>query len=201
MKKCFLVCLLISICSVTFFAQPKVTKEEYFIYAIVLKQIYADKWKDSKLSFVIINNTYMSESADLGEAKRFEGLIRSFKQRNQVSAILNHSFPTKYQYKITTMDEVNGLLKLGAQEFEEAQKKRIAPLVGGGESWNKFSEKFTDSQGYLQLSRVGFSKNKEFAFVYVKNIGPSHFNSMNYILRKIKGQWKLHIRYGSGGIS
>jgi hypothetical protein len=195
------------------FAQSKVTKEEYAIYTTVLKSIYVDYLKENKtkLSFVIIDTTYQPDVFSEKKADKISGLLNNFKQRNQVSTKLDKSFPMKYRYEITNKSEIDNLLEIGRKEFNESQKKSKTPLPETSvekwspfhkkyleEKWKPFHKKYLDSFGYYELSRVGFSFNKEFALVYVEFTASEGGSSMNYILSKKKGNWTIYHSYGSG---
>lgn len=203
MKK-ILSILVISICSFNLFAQSSLTKEEYAVYARVLRDIRLEDLKQSKteFSFVILDDTSFNPNIfDEYTAKRFRGLLRDFKRKNLISSKLEKLFPVKYEYEITNDSEINELLKNGTKEFEKIKaeyKLRNIGIAGGSDIvWKPFYEKYPNTNGYYQLSRVGFSSDKRFALVLVEGKGGSWDSSMQYVLRKVKGKWKVYLSSGS----
>jgi hypothetical protein len=197
----FFTAFLLCVFSLNIFAQTEVTKEEYAIYATVLKSIYVDNFNENKtkLSFVIIDTTDKPDVVSDYKVNKIRGLLNSFNQRNQVSVKLDKSFPIKYRYEITNKSEIDRLLEIGRKEFDESQKKRKAPLPNGySEIWGPFHNKYLGSYGYYQFSRVGFGTGKEFALVYVEHTASESGSWTNYVLRKKKNHWMIYLSYGGG---
>lgn len=204
MKKLIFTVLLISICSFALPAQTRLTKEDYSVYAAILKNIRPDSLKDNttQIYFVILDTTTVNAYIyDKGKVNKIRGLASNFKQINKFPAKLEDSFPIKQRYEITNISEIRKLLDMGGKEFDEAQQKRKAmgqPIFTDDAItyWKYFDKKYPYGRGYYQFSRVGFSTNKRFAVVSVEFTSIGSFYYTTYVLRKTKERWKV---YGSGG--
>ncbi|MGI8468178.1 MAG: hypothetical protein ACR2N3_06980 [Pyrinomonadaceae bacterium] len=231
MRKINFTILLIAVSSFNLFAQSKVTKEKYAVYDAVLNQVGKEQLKSRKensdkitvVEFVILNQTKTFEreteqntskeeiKIDLklqrtinyfASAVRKSRTEKDFDLKNLKSSNLENLFPVNYKYNLTTKEEIDKLLQIGAKEFEDSQKKRKAPLIRyGSEDWNHFYKKYPNADGYYQFSRVGFNSNKTFAQVYLEGIGGEWNSNATYILKKVKGRWKIYSEFGGYGIS
>ena len=196
MKINFFAALLICVCSLNIFAQSKITKEEYAVYASVLKIIYADNLEENKtkLSFVIIDTTQQPDNPiGIRKVNKIRGLINNFRQRNKESVKLEKSFPIKYRYEMVNKSEIDRLL--------ESEKRKDTLSEDAAEGWKTFERKYPDSNGYYQFSRIGFSSGREFALIHIKRSAAHGGNQTNYVLRKKKGLWTLYLAYGGGWVA
>ncbi|MGI8494094.1 MAG: hypothetical protein ACR2L1_02115 [Pyrinomonadaceae bacterium] len=209
MKKTAFLIFLVLFCGSSLLAQTKLTQEEYAVYASVLKVIYEHNRKtySNKSEFVFINETKVDSELELPASKRYKNLISDFNRRNLTSAIIEKKFSRgaySETYYLTTQAEVDELFKKGRIE---AEKRRVeAELNSSGRylgsptaSCMLFYQKYPESSGHYNLSRVGFSG--QFAMIQVKGDLCWNGFSRNYILKKIKGKWKIITFDGSEWIS
>lgn len=207
MKKILLSILVMLICGFNLFAQSTVTKEEYAVYARILRDIHLENLKQikAKYSFVILDETFKPKHLNEYKNGRFRSLSKDFIQKNLTSSKLEKSFSVNYDYEITSQSEIDKLLKIGEKEFNriEAEYKLRNVGISSGSTivWKPFHAKYPNANGYYQLSRVGFSKDKKFALVSVKGEGAYWTSNMDYILRKTRGKWTIYQASGGHGIA
>lgn len=209
--KIFFASLLILFGNIAFYAQSILTKNEYAVYATVLRNIYKDlvenerevSGKKGNRSFVILDKTKISQDSETSFDETFHklkvsGITNDFIKKNKVSAKLQKNIRVNYQYDIVDKNEVDRLLELGKIEVEKERQTTQRNTTGcADEHWRIFHKNYQNSSGYYQFSRVGFSLDKTFAYVEIYGEGGSWQSNMRYILRKIRGKWK--IEGGSGG--
>lgn len=203
MKKIIFTVLLICIYGLNLYAQPNASKEEYKVYASILKDIYSQNLKEyeTKSSFVILNETFKPDNFSRYKINRIRGLLRNFKQRNMTSAKLEESFQVNYNCEIISKSKMDALLTIGRNELErikaEYKSRNIGIAYEDDIVWKPFYEKYPNSNGYYKFSRVGFSSDKRIALVLVKREASDSGDLMQYILKKIKGKWVFYFAYGS----
>lgn len=208
MKVRALIILLICFFSYSPLVQSQVTKEESAIYAIILKDIQTGDWRENKAKspFVIVAETYKPEDNGDWFVDNIRGLSASFEKKNQTSVTLENLSPTKQEYQIIKKSEIDKLLEVGRKEFDDNQKKliennkRIVPNYSE-QIWKYFYEKYPDSNGYYEFTRIGFSPGGEFALAYVEQRASSNGRWTGYLFRKVKGRWKIHFASRNGWIS
>lgn len=207
MKKYFLAVFLIFFCFINFSAQAKISTEEYKIYAVILKNIYRVNLKEYKIksSFVILNNTFQPIDIDTYKIDKIKGLLNNFRRANETIAVLDKRIPVKFNYTIIDKSEIDELLKIGSKELEvkkaEYKKRNMGIRWGNSYVWKPFNEKFPNSNGYHQFSKIGFSSKRNFAVVYVDREAGFSNDFTIYILKKSKGNWTINFSYGWGGVS
>ena len=149
MKRSFFIIFLIVGCCFSIFAQSKITKDEYAVYAAVMKDIYTERLRESKeqTSFVFLDETRVTDDSDNSEASETEnveidlgedaeylkeftdilrntkGLNEDFERKNKASVKLQRLFPTKLKYTLTSKSEIEKLLEIGRKEYEKFQEK------------------------------------------------------------------------------
>ena len=201
MKRAVIAFLLIFSGVCNLFAQTNATREEYRVYAQILKGIYHENLKvdETKLSVVILEDTLVPDY-DVDETGKMKGLVKDFNRKNRTSSKLKKIFPTKYQYEIIIESEINELWAIGKIELAkieaENKSRQIKTQGDSGIVWKPFNEKYPSSEGFYQFSRVGFSTDKRFALVLVEGSGTYWHSNRQYILRKVKNNWRI---YSSGG--
>ena len=207
MKKCFFVLCLIFICFAKVPAQRKISAEEYKVYAAILKDIYQINFNEykTKSAFVILNSTFQPDFVGTYKVSKIKGLLNNFRRANKTIAVLDEQISVKYDYTIIDKSEIDVLLKIGEAnlKIQEAEyKKRNIGIRGGSDYiWEPFYKKFPNANGYYQFSKTGFSSNRKFAVVYVERKAGSSGDSTIYILKKIKGIWKINFSYGGSWVS
>lgn len=201
MNKILFSILFVIFFSFSFFAQT-VTKEEYEIYAVVLRKIYRDNLKnDGGTAFVILDKTKIFDSF----VTTNKITNRDFNKKNQTSVKLTPSFPIKYQYWVVEKDKISQLLEMGDSDWvkikEERKSNNLPPYFSADSViWKYFYENFPKAYGYYELSRIGFSSNKKFAKVNVEMSSAESGFTTAYILKKNGLRWIIYSSSGSGWI-
>ena len=150
----------------------EVSSDEYEVYIAVLKE------KSQKKKFVVSDKTIQKDS--IGEAFSGENesvqkseAIKSFQQRNVISHKLETKFPTDIDYKIIKQKEIN--------EYFKNEK-----------TWDAFYKDFPESDGLYDFSRVGFSRDRKEALIYVSHsCGGKCGTGRYYYLTKESGTWEI----------
>jgi hypothetical protein len=197
MQKVAFIFLLILFCGFDVLGQTKVTREEYAVYASVLKVIYKDNRQtySNKSHFVILEKTKVDPELDLPSGKRYKDLVESYKRNNLTSGLIEKKFSVgaySQTYYLVTQNDIDELFEKGEIEFRkryEIDKLNRSILNPGGTTWTFFYDKYPEASGYYSLSRVGF--NKTLAMVQVKREDIYSGFSRTYILKKVKGKWKI----------
>ena len=199
--------MLIFVCSFSLFAQSSVTKEEYAVYARVLRYIRLENLEQSKtaFSFVILDDTFKPKDITEYKNGRFRSLSKDFKLKNLTSSKLEKSFPVNYDYEITNQSQIDELLKIGGKEFERIEAEYKLRNIGITDKnsfvWEPFYAKYPNADGYYRFSRVGFSSGKIFALVSVEGQGGFWSSNMECILKKTNGKWIIYQVGSSFGIT
>jgi len=197
MKKIALTILLILFCASTLVGQARVTQEEYDVYAGVLRMIYRENRQtySNKSHFIILKTTQIDPELDLPSSRRYRALVRDFKRMNLSPGVIEKRLPNgaySETYYLVTRDEIDELFTRGRIEFDKRYEveKSIKGLANpGGTTWMPFYERYPEASGYYTLSRVGFAGI--FAMVQVKREDIHSGFSRTYILKKVKGMWKV----------
>lgn len=206
MRKIIFAIFLIYVCVFIVSAQSKISKEEYDVYAVVLKRIYQESLRDynTELSFVVLDKTFKPDGIAFKD-NQIKSLIKDFNRKNRFPAVVNKLIPLKYRYEVISQSEIDELLKIGKKEFDEFQEKSryrgVEIVTYGGEVWKPFYQEYPDANGYYQLSRVGFNKNKTFALVCLEREAGLSNDTGHYLLKKVKGKWKIYQAIGWGGVA
>lgn len=207
MRRILFLALIILVCGFNLFAQASITKEEYAVYAAILRDIrFADaEQSKNEFSFVILYETFQPEFFSHSPTGKFKSLSADFLRKNRRRSKLKKLFPINYEYETILQSEIDELLKIGAKEFEriEAEEKSRNNRIiteGSGYVWKFFHAKYPNTKGYYQFSRIGFSQNKKFAVAAVEGKGAYWFSTTEYILKKTKGKWIIYSSSGSSGV-
>ena len=202
MQKIIFTILLMCVSGISLFAQTGVTKEEYAVYAAILQNIYAENLKEyeTESSFVILDKTFQTDNIIEDEFDDINGFAKDFNQKNKTSTKFEKLFPVDYRYYITEKSEINELLEIGEKELAKAKLGGIGISFGSSIVWKPFYEKYPNSNGYYQFSRIGFSSKGKSALVFMERDASSSDDSNWFILKKIKGKWEVYSIGGGGGI-
>lgn len=209
MQKIVFLIFLILFCGFNVSAQAKLTQEEYVVYASILKVIYKENREtySNKSEFVFANETKVDPELELPASKRYKHLVDDFNRKNLTPAMIEKKFPRgaySETYYLIAQAEIDELFEKG---LVEAEKLRVeAESSSSGRSVASpttdcipFYQKYPESSGHYNLSRVGFSGR--FAMVQIKGDLCWNGFSRNYILKKIKGKWKIITFEGTESIS
>ncbi len=209
MKKIALLLFLVLFCGSNLLAQKKLTQEEYAVYASVLKVIYKENREtySNKSEFVILNETKVDPELELPTSRKYKNLVDDFSRKNSTSAVIERKFPRgKYSetYYLVSQTEIDAIFEKGQIEYEKRYAvDKLNPSIinpgGTGTTWIPFYEKYPEASGLHFLSRIGFSG--QFALVQVKGDHSWNGFTRNYILKKVKGKWKVITFDGSEWIS
>jgi hypothetical protein len=201
--------LLILSCVLNLSAQTKLTQEEYAVYASVLKVIHKENREtySNKSEFVILNETRVDPELDLPSSRRYKKLVADFNLKNSVPGIVEKKFPRgaySETYYLVSQTEVDELLEKGRIELAKRRAERKLNSSGvyvelPTETWIPFYQKYPESSGLHILSRVGFSG--QLAMVQVKGDHGWNGFSRTYILKRVKGKWRIITFSGSEWIS
>jgi len=108
--------------------------------------------------------------------------LEDYAARNKQPLSFERRFKLKTKYQIVPNADVEKLFPAGMPE----------------EGWKVFYSKYPGSNGYLKLSRVGFNKAKDQAFVSTGWIrGPRYGEGHYVVLGKQNGSWKVLNRMGT----
>ncbi len=189
--------------------QTKMTKEEYEIYGLVLTEIVHSE----KLENPYNHNHYVIASKtielDPNFEKRRSSLYRSFNNRNRVRADVERRFRVRLSYSIADEQEILLWAKQDADEFnaemKAAKERALAnhtpmPWSMCGASWKRFSVRFPQSEGYYQISRIGFSRDHRRGYVIIVGQGSSWNRTYQYWLKWTSHGWETGQAAGSFGV-
>lgn len=159
MRKIIVTAIVIILCSLKVLTQSKLSNEEYKVLTLFLN-------KDAK-SLLIIGNETTDEKKNIKAAdldfnflkSQFEGILKEtaidFILKNRKTASLDRKIDTKAQYIL--LDR-----KTFESYFSNKRKSDKDP-------WKNFYKRYPNSNGFTEFSRIGFSKDRKQAFIYVSN--------------------------------
>lgn len=207
MQKIAFLIFAILFCGLNLSAQTKLTQEEYAVYASVLKVIYKENREtySNKSEFVIIDETKIDPELELPSDRKYRNLVKDFNQKNSTQGMVERKLPrgayseTYYLVSQTEIDDINEKARIEYEKRYAVEKLNPSIANPGGSSWTMFYQKYPEASGYYSLSRVGFSG--QFAMVQVKgDLGWNGF-SRTYILKRVKGKWRIVTFSGSEWIT
>ena len=107
--------LLFCFCNLAIFAQINITKEEYGVYAGVLREINRENLDERKIkySFVILDETFKPGFVNKYKSPKMKGLMTDFNRRNKTSIKLKRLIPINFRYEFIAKSEIDELLKIG----------------------------------------------------------------------------------------
>jgi DNA-binding HxlR family transcriptional regulator len=217
MKKSVFTVLLVVFGGFNIFAQPKAEKDEYVIYAKVFEPVFEWNFKpESKPHIVISEDTtnfkafgswefYTLENLLKNEShanylyklnpqkgmtpQKLEELLKDFNERNQIRAKLEREIKLKHEYTLISQNELDKLLAEGKKKYGELRDKQQYSLFAGAYIWEPFREKYPNSRGCYNLSRVGYSADKNFALVFMHRESGDDADYTYYIFEKVNNGW------------
>lgn len=182
-----LLILLLIVCGFVVAGQsPNESNEEYEVYNAVLES--------EKGILVIRDETGMDKDSrnikDLenrGIAEIFKEVssetLKEFLEKNETTEKLEAKFSTDINYEFISAEEL---------------KSRYDYFIDGDMNWELFNLQYPKTGKLFTLSRVGFSKDKKQAIMFLtfwcgKTCGEGEF----YILKKENSKWKVVKTMGS----
>lgn len=224
MKKIILTILLIAMCVCNSFAQSVVMPEEYSVYAGVFEKRYEKNNIDKSITRIaILENTiqpdygilvrylvdkrtedylYSTEPSGSIDSISWKESVKDLERINRDTKKLEDQFSIEYKYNLITKNEIDQLAAEGKKELFETIEKCKCVFTGAGAAiWQPFFRKYRNSSGYYSFSRVGFSRDKQFAAVFVKTESGDQGDSTFYVLRKTENKWKAFKYFGSSWVN
>lgn len=217
MKKITFTVFVLLFFSWNFSAQSKITDEEYSIYSAVFESIYNKNKSPSNIQIVIMDSTikfsknsvslesYLRSGSTADQIyqahsqQKVEELQRSYNERNLKEATIKRKFKIKNDYAIISGHELNKLLIEGKKLYDEMPNMppndSHSPMI----TWKPFLNKYR-TDGCYSFSRVGFSKDRKLAIVFVSHSNGISGTDAYYILKKTDGYWGNPKWFGSGWI-
>lgn len=152
--------------------QPYEDADAYEVYAAILPSDWM--WSVNKAKKLVIQSkasafkmcvTPKGESIEI-----LKDAISAYVELSKKSWLLQRRFSLEKPYELITSEELKSTFEHG--------------------SWEKFYERYPNSGGYLDLSPVGFNKEKTVAIVYMgHNCGNLCGGGTFYVLQKKDGKW------------
>ena len=176
-----------------------VTAEEYAVYSAVLHDLGkpehpAERW-DDKPQYVLSDATSTNAGNTYSDPESIPWPDHPA-PANQPSKVTTKNF----SYKSQRSCRLKPLIE-PPSGYKLAPSEDICRLFSNPkEGWSKFYEKYPNSSGLWEISRVGFDGMKNEALVYVEHIcgltcGSNHI----VLLRKSAGKWMVLNRAMTGG--
>ena len=178
--------------------EPKVSETEYAVFSVYITSAFTGRKGEDRVGngvskIVIINRT----KSDMNNSQMEDHNDKPVPWA-KASKFLRKQAPTLKQETIEKLREVgsqsaplkSSFLLLIPYELVEA--KEIEDIFKNGGWWHDFYKKYPGSQGYMGLSRIGFSPDGNQALFYVTNSCGGKCGSGTYVvMEKSEGQWKL----------
>ena len=202
----FIVALSILVLSVTVTSKTPIAPDEYAIYTTLLGTVFKEEKESYRnISYpVIYSLTGTDENLHLDEGRRYRGLASDFLAKNKTSASLEQKLPLK-RYFLVEQKEIDDLFTKAREEIkaieEQAKSQNAVVTIISANYWSPFYEKYPEAYGLFRLSRVGFTKNKEFAAAQIIQETSLTGFSRTFILRKLRKGWRIISWQGSSSIS
>jgi hypothetical protein len=150
--------------------------EEYNVYSVLINTRYLDE----RIKLIVIEENTTKSTAEVSDELIKQNMpelqqetVDDFKTANEQSYLLQREFNLPVNYVLISQEELNG-------------------IFGGGRGWDNFYNKYSDSQGIMTFSRVGFNAERSQALVCVGN--QYHFLAgAGYIVLLVKedGIWRV----------
>lgn len=162
------------------------TETEYAVYRALIEEMYVLDWV--KL-IVIRNETVLDSQYYAGafgvpdELSLSPEILNSIENRNrQPQAISRDNLVLSVACEI-----------LDQEAFDQVFTRDDEHPKDIWDNWDRFYEKYPDSQGIMRLSRVGFNTDGSEALVYVGNTQHDLVGAGYYVLLvKKAGTWVVH---------
>ena len=187
--------------------QTAIGKDQYSIYAVVIRDIRDEVRRQEKTTprIVLLSVTMKADNGLGKDSLLMKGLSRNFAKQNLSAAEVQNKFSVQFQIDLTDKSEIRDLLERGKIEY----KKQQAELAKSGKAmasvcspfWEYFYEKFPNSIEYYQFSRIGFSTNHQFAVVETIGEGSCSNSWWWHWLKRTRHGWVVYRRTFGGSVS
>ncbi len=147
--------------------------EAYEVYSTILPSAWP--WQVANAKRLVILSETKSYKMCLRPEKEYDDLLRpaisEYVRLNEKTWLLQQNFRIDKPYDMITSDELKS-------SFEQ-------------EGWKTFYEKHPDTGGWIELSAIGFNKDKTIAVVYMgHSCGGLCGGGGFHVLQKKEGKWK-----------
>ena len=187
-------------------SQAASTGDECAVYNALMKSTYRDERVEFPTDsyYVIYRQTKIEDDLHLDVAKNHRDLAASFIAANKYPASLTSNLDFA-KYYLVEEQEINEYFEKAQAEIKaieaEAKAQNAGVIILPTNYWRLFHQKYPNAYGLYSLSRVGFSRNKEYALVQIVRDSALTGYSRTYLLRKVKGTWEPITWSGSSSIS
>lgn len=184
------------------FGQIALTREDYSIYSLVLKDIYrhGSVYTGKTDEFVIVSETAGNDYQELLPRKT-AGLKADYLARNKTPAPVVLDFRLSYPTRIVSRSDIDSLLERGKSDNEIERARDPQRYSDCDSSWRHFYERFPRSNGYHQFSGVGYSSDRRYAYVEIAGKGGCWDWDQSYLLKWTRHGWIINVAAGGGGVS
>jgi hypothetical protein len=176
----------------------EVTEPEYQVLSAYIASVFTgDKGEDrvgSHVSKIVIASKTRSDRDDR-EIEDDDGKPMSWKQ---ISRYLHREATTLQPEMLTSFRDANTHPAPFRPSFrlpvayELVDKTEIDAIFKKGGWWTDYYKKYPDSQGFLSLSRVGFSTDGKQAVFYSRNGCGGKCGTGTYVvMEKVDSSWKV----------
>lgn len=188
-------------------AQVSITKEEYGIYSLVVREFIRDMMKDVSISptthVLILSKTGVGEGTM--PLPKQSSVDVSFANRNRIAVPIEPAFEINLKYSIVDEKELKDLVAKDEAKFNDEQERRRKanmPLIGSvcGPRWESVYERYPKFLGYIRLSRIGFSRDHRTAYVEVRMTNEVFSGTMNYVVKWTRSGWQTGPSGGGFGV-
>ena len=190
----------------------EIEPEEYVVYSALINATYAKyipgyPRPQQHIKMIVINEHTSQRVSDMEEIGKEAGndILADYKAKNSQSYQLQNLFKLDVNCVLICKEELKEIfIYEGPGRPQECQKKpdkefgeRPNPDNCMEAEWEKFYDKFPNSQGIMSLSRVGFNQDGTEALVYVEDWCGWLCGEGNYVLlSKENGQWVIRKKMG-----
>jgi hypothetical protein len=163
--------------------EPYNDPEAYVLYKRLFHNLTGPNGKP--INLIIAAETTDHPDADIekcvkpekGDEAVFAAMIKSYKQANKTPVLLQEKLDLLTKYQLVSHSTIDALFS-----------RNIGRNTGDG--WENFYKKYPNSQGYWEVSAVGFSPNRSFAILYFALHGGWRADIGSYIVTtKVDGKW------------
>jgi hypothetical protein len=170
------------------------TSDEYAIYSAVLNESFAD----GKIHHIVIGDhtmmafpPIMMGMSGFGDTLKkiretaAKDTLADYDRKNKTAIPLQNRFSTRVPVVLISESERDEIFEIKGQ----ADKKTANPA-----GMKELQRRYPNSQGFMNLSRIGLDKNAIQALIYAGNIcGGLCGSGQVFFLRKEGGAWKVKL--------
>jgi hypothetical protein len=172
--------------------------EVYEVYSAAVQNVFLKEGDGTKspddlpARFVVINNQTVSYPAEVLEepSKRAQAWAKR-------GVAVDHSTVEDFKRKCIESISLEPRFTVKAKQVLISQQELDQFFRDNGSSWRRFYETYPKSTGYISLSRVGFNRSHNQAFLYAQVVCAGDCGNGFYVLLgKDGGTWS--VKYTDG---